>query len=226
LENAEQYLRELNSYFWENNVSSDVYQIERLANFAALVEQKNEVINLVSRKDIDKIVENHVFISAFISSFIPEKATRFLDIGTGGGFPGIPIAIMKPLIKGILVDSITKKIDCVDEFIKKLKLSNVKAVNDRVESPEFIEKYKGTFDLFVSRATVPLIVLVRYALPLMKERARLLALKGGDIEEEIQTAETKYKSQIKKATVVELGYKPTNTRNEKDKKLIILEIYK
>ena len=99
--------------------------------------QKNEVINLVSRKDIEKIVENHVFISAFISHFIPDKVTKFLDIGTGGGFPGIPLAIMKPLLKGVLIDSITKKTDSVSEFVKKLKLSNVTIVNDRVESDEF-----------------------------------------------------------------------------------------
>ena len=79
MDNQEQYLRELKSFFWENNISPDIYQLERLAHYAALVVQKNEVINLVSRKDIDKIVENHVFISAFISHFIPDKVTKFLD---------------------------------------------------------------------------------------------------------------------------------------------------
>ncbi len=226
MDNQEQYLRELKSYFWENNLSPDIYQMERLAHYASLVVQKNEVINLVSRKDIEKVVENHVFISAFISQYIPDKFSRFLDIGTGGGFPGIPIAIMRPLMKGVLVDSITKKIESVSEFIKKMKLSNATAVNDRVESPEFIAKYANSFDVIVSRATVPLIVLVRYALPLMKEKTILLSLKGGEIEEEVETAGTKYKSHIKKSTIFELGYKPTNTRNEKEKKLILLELIK
>ncbi|MFH0735915.1 MAG: 16S rRNA (guanine(527)-N(7))-methyltransferase RsmG [bacterium] len=226
MDNQEQYLRELKSFFWENNISPDIYQLERLAHYAALVVQKNEVINLVSRKDIEKIVENHVFISAFISHFIPDKVTRFLDIGTGGGFPGIPLAIMKPLLKGVLVDSITKKTDSVSEFVKKLKLSNVTIVNDRVESDEFKLKYTNTFDLIVSRATVPLIILLRYSLPVIKEKAVLIALKGGEMEEEFETAELKYKSQIKKSTVFELGYKPTNSRNEKGKKLILLELIK
>ncbi len=226
MDNQEQYLRELKSFFWENNISPDIYQLERLAHYAALVVQKNEVINLVSRKDIEKIVENHVFISAFISHFIPDKVSKFLDIGTGGGFPGIPLAIMRPLIKGVLVDSITKKIDSVSEFVKKLKLSNVTTVNDRVESEEFKQKYANTFDLVVSRATVPLIILFRYSLPLIKEKAILIALKGGEMEEEFKTAEMKYKSHIKKSTVFELGYKPTNSRNEKGKKLILLELIK
>jgi 16S rRNA (guanine527-N7)-methyltransferase len=222
----EQYLRELKSLFWENNMAPDISQIERLANYAQLVVQKNEVINLISRKDTEHIIENHVFMSSLVTNFISEKAKHFLDIGTGGGFPGIPITILRPLLRGVLADSTGKKIDAVSEFIKKLKLSNATAVNARVESPEFIEKYKESFDLFVSRATVPVIVLVRYALPLMKEKAKILALKGGDVDEEIKTAETKYKSTIKKATVVDLKYKPSNVRNEKDKKLIILELMK
>lgn len=220
----EQYLRELKSLFWDNNMSPDDYQLERLANYALLVVQKNEAINLISRKDTENIIENHVFISALVTNYICEKPQRFLDIGTGGGFPGIPIAILKPMMRGILADSTGKKIDAVMEFIKKLKLSNVKAVNDRVESPTFIETYKESFDLFVSRATVPLSVLVRYSLPLMKEKAKILALKGGNLDDEIKEAETKYRSKIKSATVVDLKYKPTNLRNEKDKKLIILEL--
>ncbi len=224
MELIEQYLRELKSLFWENNMSPDDYQLERLANYAMLVVQKNEAINLISRKDTENIIENHVFISALVTNYICDKPKKFLDIGTGGGFPGIPIAILKPLLRGVLADSIGKKIDSVDEFIKKLKLSNVKTVNDRVENPAFIEAYKESFDIFVSRATVPVSVLVRYALPLMQEKAKILAIKGGNLDSEIKEAETKYKSKIRSATVVDLKYKPTNLRNEKDKKLIILEL--
>jgi len=129
-------------------------------------------------------------------------------------------------LKGVLVDSIKKKIDAVDEFINKLKLSNVIAENSRVENPEFINKYSNQFDLIVSRATVPLILLISYSLPLIKEKAFLVSVKGGDLNDEIKKAEIKYKPHIKKLTVFELSYKPSNIRNEKEKKLILLELNK
>ena len=212
--------------FWENSITPDEYQLERLANFATLVTQKNQKVNLISRRDVQKIIENHVFISSFISEFLPPQINNFLDIGTGGGFPGIPLAITRPNLKGILADSTAKKIDAVDEFINKLKLNNLIAENCRVESEEFKQKYADSFDLIVSRATVPLIILFRYSLPLIKNKAFIAAVKGGDLMEEFKTAELKYKSYIKKSTIFELSYKPNNPRNAKGKKLILIELNK
>lgn len=200
--------------------------MERLAHFAALVVEKNEAVNLISRKDVKNIIENHVFLSAFISEFIPEKINKFIDIGTGGGFPGIPLAITRPLVKGVLVDSTGKKINAVEEFVNRLKLTNVIAENGRVEDDEFKMKYADKFDLVVSRGTVPLIILFRYAIPLIKNKAYLVAMKGGDLNGEFKIAEMKYKAYIKKSTIFELAYKPNNTRNEKGKKLILLELTK
>jgi len=133
---------------------------------------------------------------------------------------------MRPDLRGVLADSTGKKIEAVKEFIDRLKLSNVVAENSRVEDPAFIEKYKGSFDLIVSRAVVPIIILFRYALPLVKEKAYIIAMKGGDLEEEFQKAKLKYHSQIKNFTVYELGYKPTNLRNKKEKKLVVIELQK
>lgn len=222
----EQYLRELKKLFWENSLNPDIYQIERLAHFAALVIERNDKVNLISRRDVKNIIENHVFISSYISEYLPNKVNMFLDIGTGGGFPGIPLAITRPMWRGVLADSTGKKIDAVSDFIDKLKLSNIVAENCRVEGPEFKAKYADTFDLVVSRSTVPLIILFRYSIPLIKEKAYLVAVKGGDLQDEFKTAEMKYKSYIKKSTIFELAYKPNNTRNEKGKKLILLELTK
>src|SRR5512146_1007306 len=222
----EQYLKELQSIYWENSFNPDIMKIERLAYFAELVAEKNEAINLISRKDIGNIIENHVFLCSYITRFLPEKGSHFLDICTGGGSPGIPLAIIRPELQGVLVDSTNKKINAVTEFVDKLKLGNIVAENDRVESPEFIEKYKDSFDLIVSRASVPLIILFRYALPLMKEKAYFAAIKGGDLDSEYQKAEMKYKSHIKKSTIFELYYKPSNVRNQKGKKLVLLELQK
>lgn len=222
----EQYLRELNLLFWENGINQDQMKMERLAYFAEILTEKNESVNLISRRDINSIIENHIFISTFITQYIPEKSSYFLDIGTGGGFPGIPIAIMRPELKGVLVDSTKKKIDAVKEFVDRLKLGNLSVENSRVENEEFIAKYKDSFDLVVSRATVPLIILLRYALPLLKQKAHIMALKGGSLEDEFKKAELKYKAHIKKSTTYELGYKPSNVRNRKGKKLVLLEVTK
>ncbi len=222
----EQYLKELHTFFWENGFNPDSMQVERLAYFAELLSEKNDSVNLISRRDIEAIIEKHIFISAYITKYIPEKCINFLDIGTGGGFPGIPMAILNPGMRGVLVDSTKKKVDAVKEFIDKLKLGNCYTENDRVESPEFISKYSNYFDLIISRATVPLIILFRYALPLIKEKAFLMALKGGDLDEEFKKAELKYKAYIKKSTIFELYYKPNNVRNQKGKKLVLLELTK
>ena len=220
------YLKELQNFCWANGFNPEPMRNERLAFFAQLVTEKNKTVNLISRKDVESIIENHIFISAYITKFLPDKLTRFLDIGTGGGFPGIPLAIMRPELRGVLVDSTGKKIDAVKEFIDKLKLSNVIAENSRVEDPAFIEKHKGTFDLIVSRAVVPIIILFRYSLPLVKDKAFIIAMKGGDLDEEFKKAELKYKSFIKKSTVYELAYKPTNLRKKKGKKLVVIELQK
>ncbi|PIW69023.1 MAG: 16S rRNA (guanine(527)-N(7))-methyltransferase RsmG, partial [Ignavibacteriales bacterium CG12_big_fil_rev_8_21_14_0_65_30_8] len=153
------FQKELQNLFWENKITSDIMRVQQLSFFAELVVEKNKKVNLISRRDIDKIIENHVFISSFISSYVPEKCRNFVDIGTGGGFPGIPLAITRPELNGVLVDSTGKKIDAVREFVDKLKLSNLTVENDRVESNEFIAKYSDQFDLVVSRSSVPLIIL-------------------------------------------------------------------
>ena len=222
----EQYLKELKTFCWENGFNPEPTRTERLAYFAKLVIDKNKKLNLISKRDVDSVIEKHVFLSAYISKYLPDKVSKYLDIGTGGGFPGIPLAIMRPDLRGILVDSTAKKITAVQEFIDKLKLSNVIADNDRVESEEFISRHSNSFDLIVSRATVPLIILFRYAIPLIKEKAYLLAMKGGDLTDEFKKAEMKYKPYIKKSTVYELYYKPTNVRNKKGKKLVLLELQK
>ena len=213
----EKYLKQLTALNWENGFNPEATKVERLAFFAELVAEKNDIVNLVSRRDIDSLIENHIFISSYITKYIPEKCSYFL---------GIPLAIMRPETRGVLVDSTKKKADAVQEFVSKLKLGNVRVENDRVEDSEFIAKYSQSFDLVISRATVPLIILLRYSLPLIKEKSFIAAMKGGDLGDEYKKTELKYKSCIKKSTTFELSYKPSNIRNKKEKKLILLEINK
>ncbi|MDR1434954.1 MAG: 16S rRNA (guanine(527)-N(7))-methyltransferase RsmG [Puniceicoccales bacterium] len=107
----------------------------QLRHFCELVCTKNEVLNLISRKDIDRIVEAHLLPSLAIFKKNPfPESSKILDIGTGGGFPGIPLAIAMPSAHFTVIDSIGKKIKAVSEFVSALGLKNVTCISDRVEN--------------------------------------------------------------------------------------------
>lgn len=153
-------------------------QQEQFGMLQSLYEDWNSKINVVSRKDIDKLELHHVLHSLAIAKFADKAGiftpgTRVMDVGTGGGFPGIPLAIMYPEVDFLLVDSIGKKIKVVEEVSKALGLKNVRAVKSRVE--EIDEK----FDFIVSRAVTDLVNF----LPWVKGKygKGIIYLKGGDL---------------------------------------------
>ncbi len=154
----------------------------------------NAQINVISRQDIDSLYEKHVLHSlgiAKVIQFVP--GTEILDVGTGGGFPGIPLAILFPLVDFHLVDSIGKKIKVVTEISSALGLTNVKAEQARVEHLE------STYDFVVSRAVTrlqPFMGWVRYKILKTgnnKLRNGVLYLKGGDISEELAEVQEKHR---------------------------------
>ncbi len=147
----------------------------------------NLKINVVSRKDIDELYLRHVLHSlaiAKIQKFNP--GATILDVGTGGGFPGIPLAILFPETQFHLVDSIGKKIKVVDEVVTGLDLKNVKSFNDRVEN------IKGEYDFIVSRAVAAMPTFVHWIEGKIAKKSShelqngILYLKGGDLTEELQ----------------------------------------
>ena len=147
----------------------------------------NERINVISRKDIEALYLRHVLHSlgiAKVQDFLP--GSRVLDIGTGGGFPGVPLAIMFPETKFVLVDSIGKKIKVVGEVARELGLENVEAVHGRAE------KQKGQFDFIVSRAVTNMSDFVKWTRNKFLKESRhslpngILYLKGGDLREELK----------------------------------------
>ena len=160
-------------------------QFEALGN---LYRDWNEKVNLISRKDIDKLYTHHILHSLAIAKVISFKSgTRIMDVGTGGGFPGIPLAILFPACSFYLVDSIEKKIKVVNEISTTLKLNNVTAVRIRAEQV----KYK--FDFVVSRAVAAMpkfAALVKNKIERKDKNALpngILALKGGALDEELQS---------------------------------------
>lgn len=165
----------------------DEKQISQFNQLEGLYREWNEKINVVSRKDIDELEIHHVLHSLAIAKVISfQPGTRVLDVGTGGGFPGIPLAIMFPEVDFYLVDSIGKKIKVVEGVASALGLKNVKADQVRVET------MKEKFDFIVSRAVTAFpsfMTLVRNRI--LKDGFNelpngIIYLKGGDFEEEIK----------------------------------------
>ena len=161
-------------------------QAEQFAQLDALYRDWNSKINVISRKDIDNLYEHHVLHSLAIAKWIPfQPETTILDVGTGGGFPGIPLAIMFPQCQFVLADSIGKKIKVASEVAKALGLTNVVCKQERVEE----EKEK--FDFVVSRAVMPLPDLVKLVRKNISNKHRnaipngLIVLKGGDLQAEV-----------------------------------------
>lgn len=169
------------------------HQIRQLENLEKVYKEWNENINVISRKDIDALYLKHVLHSlsiAAIADFRP--GTRIVDIGTGGGFPGIPLAIFYPDTELLLVDSIGKKLKVVQAVVDTLNLKNVRILHSRIEN--IGEK---DFDFAVSRAVAPLKDLWHWSKPLLRkghenEMANgLFCLKGGDLSQEIYESNTR-----------------------------------
>jgi len=163
-----------------------VHQEQQLAALDALYREWNEKINVVSRKDIDNLMEHHVLHSLAIARVVHFRpGTRIMDVGTGGGFPGIPLAILFPECSFTLVDSIGKKIRVAREVAQAVGLSNVECIQERVEDE------KRPFDFIVSRAVMPLpdlVKLVRKNVHHHHQNAMpngLIVLKGGELSGEI-----------------------------------------
>ena len=170
---------------------------EQEKQFAALEElyaHWNSQINVISRKDIDLLYPKHVLHSLSIAAIADfNSGTRVIDIGTGGGFPGIPLAIFYPEVEFVLCDSINKKLNVVREVKDALGLDNVEVVWKRAEEI----KQKNSFDFAVSRAVAPLGKLWNWSSPLIRKGVNkeldngLICLKGGDLNEEISESNTR-----------------------------------
>lgn len=161
-------------------------QREQFEQLESVYTEWNEKINVISRKDMDALYEKHVLHSLGIAKIMPFAAgTKVLDIGTGGGFPGIPLAILFPEVEFLLVDSIGKKITVVNAVIEALGLKNVRTVHGRAE------KIKEKFHFIVSRAVTQMPEFLRWTKgKFEKEQMNakhngVLYLKGGDLAEEL-----------------------------------------
>lgn len=171
------------------NLSED--QIHKFKQLEFLYKDWNLKINVVSRKDIDELYLRHVLHSLGIAKIIEFKeSSKILDVGTGGGFPGIPLAILFPECSFHLVDSIAKKLKVVDEVVLGLGLKNVKTTHSRVEA------INDTYDFIVSRAVAAMPTFVHWVKGKIAKQQNhelkngILYLKGGDLSEELKDYRT------------------------------------
>ena len=189
MEKSAQDLELITRYFGEFTTD----QLNQFQRLEELYNDWNQKINVISRKDMESLYEKHVLHSLSIAAVFEFKpGTEILDLGTGGGFPGIPLAIFFPEVKFHLVDSIGKKIKVVQAVSEALELKNVTAQHSRVE-----EIKNRKFDFVVSRAVAPLAELWKWSKPILKKmlapeiapdlqsKPGLICLKGGDLAAEI-----------------------------------------
>lgn len=162
-------------------------QTKQFTDLQSLYQHWNAQINVISRKDIDELYTNHILHSLAIAKVIKfKKNTNILDIGTGGGFPGIPLAILFPKVNFLLVDSIGKKIKVVDEVSNAIGLINVRTIHNRAEN------IKETFDFVVSRAVTNMTDFKKWVKGRFNKKHNntlkngILYLKGGNLTKELK----------------------------------------
>jgi len=180
----------------------------------------NEKVNLVSRNDAEKFLEKHIMHSLTLLKYyeIPQRA-RMLDVGTGGGLPGIPLTIARPDIFTTLIDSISKKIKITKMFAQHTGIRSMKAVCGRAEDLALDKQLVGTFDLIVSRGVSKIGVVSSWVYKLLKPNGAIVFYKGGNLDEEIESAQDQFKKMYFNEIDIELLGAPWFKEDEK--KLVI-----
>lgn len=165
-------------------------QIEMFDKYYEMLVEKNKVMNLTAITEFDDVVEKHFIDSLAILAFIDfKKIKNFIDVGTGAGFPGIPLKIMFPEIKAVLIDSLGKRINFLNEVKETLELNDIELIHTRSEDIAHNENYRENFDLCVSRAVAGINVLSEYCLPFVRVGGIFVPYKSENYSEEIKAAE-------------------------------------
>lgn len=165
-------------------IELDNKKIEMFYTYMNMLIEWNEKINLTAITEPKEIIIKH-----FIDSLMPAKNIKnnstIIDVGTGAGFPGIPLKIFNDSYEIVLLDSLNKRIVFLDEVIKKLNLKGIKTIHGRAEDYAQDNKYREKFDYAISRAVAPLNILLEYLVPYVKVKGNIIAMKGSNAEEEI-----------------------------------------
>ena len=180
-----EFCKEIEEKSSKIDINLDNEICNKLYNYMNLLLEWNEKINLTAITDEKEIILKHFIDSFTINKFI-NSGDRMLDIGTGAGFPGLPIKIIRPEVDVFLMDSLNKRIIFLQTVINELELKNIQAIHGRAE--EFVSKEREAYDIVTSRAVARLNVLLEYMLPFVKVGGRCICMKSFEIEEELKEA--------------------------------------
>ena len=175
------------------DVRFSVEQIDKFYKYMNLLIEWSEKINLTAIIEPSEIILKHFIDSITILKELKDGST-VVDVGTGAGFPGIPLSIMNSTLKITLVDSLNKRLIFLQEVIKELNLENVELIHSRAEEFGQNKKYREKFDISTSRAVANLSTLSEYLLPLVKVNGKVISMKAGNAQEEINTAQKAIKT--------------------------------
>lgn len=179
----------MNFYAEKINIVFNEEQLEKFYNYMNLLLDWNEKINLTAITDPEEVIIKHFIDSLTISNYI-ENNKQIADLGTGAGFPGIPLKIYRSDLKVVLVDSLNKRINFLNEVIEKLNLDNITTIHSRIEDFGKDKKYRESFDYVTARAVANLSVLSEYLIPVVKVNGQCICMKGSEIESEIDESKT------------------------------------
>lgn len=169
------------------NVMLDDKQIEDFYGYMNELIEWNKNINLTAITEEKEIIQKHFIDSLTIFKYL-NKNDKIIDVGTGAGFPGIPLRIADETFDITLLDSLNKRILFLKNVIEKLKLNNIKTIHSRVEDAAINPQYREKYDIATSRAVAQLNVLLEYLLPLVKVGGKCICMKGGNVEEELENS--------------------------------------
>lgn len=169
------------------NVRLPESKIRDFFTYMEMLVEWNKKINLTAIVEMDEVIDKHFVDSLTISQYIDENA-RIIDVGTGAGFPGIPLEIARDNLKIDLLDSLNKRINFLNEVINKLELKNITTIHSRAEDESNKKEKRERYDIAVSRAVANLPVLLEYLLPFVKIGGKCICMKGMNIEEEVNNS--------------------------------------
>lgn len=168
------------------NIEITENQIRQFQVYYDMLIEKNKVMNLTAITELDEVIDKHFVDSvAIVSKYDMTKSLSLIDVGTGAGFPGIPLKIMFPNLNVVLLDSLNKRVKFLNEVIDELGLTNIYAVHSRAEEGARMKEYREKFDLCVSRAVANLSSLSEYCLPYVKENGYFISYKSGSVDDEL-----------------------------------------
>ena len=182
--NIENFKKMMCFYAKEIDIEFNDKQLNQFYKYMQLLVEWNEKINLTAIIDPEEIILKHFIDSLTINKYIHQNKC-IADVGTGAGFPGIPLKIYRPDLKVVLVDSLNKRINFLNEVISKLELENIYTVHSRIEDFGKDIKYREKFDYVTARAVANLATLSEYLIPISRIDGKCICMKGNDIEEEI-----------------------------------------